>query len=389
MVSCDSSDAPGNDRSEVFIGNLGNVPLSKLPVVKGAKAKPSSDSTVIYSTDLKPAEAIEATRRLLLNAGWEAYGSEGELPDEVKLYFKSNAIRVNAAIDVDPDQEGKAQISYFLRVLAVDLPAPPDAKEILFDELKKTLLFDTSDSIEDVVKFYQLRLAKLGWTLNTPSKPGNKTAVAEFGFQNAAKESVSLTVLPGKSHAQVRLRHLSAPQTAALLLSQAEESRKLQAQKNEREAKARTIAKLPKLESSGKLIANDKTIKLGHVVAYEYLSFGMKETAICFTDKPLDLPKLKAQLAKDGREPALSGFDCRVKLEVDEDGKVTGGAVDFDNNSVAIIGDSFLLVDMFIEEGRARGTIKLRKSGKLADTISTLDLTFDVDVLKLPESNKE
>lgn len=522
MVMCDSSDTPNKKSSEVFLFNLGNVPLSKLPVVNGAKSKTSSDSTVEYTTDLKPAEAVEATRRLLMDSGWEPYGSESKSPDSVVMYFKSNAIRVKAVVDVDPDQEGKVLISYDQSVLAADLPAPPNAKEIYFYEPEKTLLFQSPDSFDEVAKFYQQRLAKLGWTLKTKeliqSKSGNNRPVGEASFQNAAKESLSLSVLPSEGQAKVRLRQYSAAQTASLQRAQEEEAKKMLTEKKAREAKVLAIAKLQKLtsagkivvdketislphvfayetvflgqrvtrifatekpikqttlieqlkqpdevnefalqkapylrleldaqdqprmwnleaketsssdggsglkgeaivvdgrargtfkmlkpddvgghtisgeitfdvpvvtrdsqpvkllanakklESSGKLLLNNKTIKLGSVVAYEYLSIGTKATVISFTDKPLDLPKLKAQLAKNGTEPGLSGFDYRVKLEVDDADNVSGLSVDYGNTSLTIIGDSYLLADVIIEDGRARGTIKLRKPGQDGDT---------------------
>lgn len=144
------------------------------------------------------------------------------------------------------------------------------------------------------------------------------------------------------------------------------------------------IAKLPKLENSGKLLVNNKPVKLGNVVAYELMVSGKKTTAINFTDKPIPLPKLKAQLAKDGSDMGLFDFDSQAKLEFDQKGELTVILVAHDNKSFPIIGNSDVISDVVIEDGRARGTLKFGEPWKFAGTKYLLDLTFDVEVLKLP-----
>lgn len=155
---------------------------------------------------------------------------------------------------------------------------------------------------------------------------------------------------------------------------------------------AKLLANAKKLQSSGKLLVNDKPVALGNVVAYELLDSGKKKTAINFTDKPISLPKLKALLAKDGSDLGLFDFDSQVKLEFERKGETDELTVIFvahDNSSFPIIAGSNVISDVIIEDGRARGTIKLEQPKAFGGKKYSVDLTFDVEVLKLPAKVKE
>lgn len=208
---------PGSDPDKpksamVSITNLGNVPLDKLPVVKGAKKVYASEVTASYSSTMKVAEAVEATRKLLIDAGWEPYGSTGNPPESEVLMFKKNAVRMTAFVGVAPVQKGQVMISYSATLLSADIPAPANAKEISFDEAMKNLQFQSADSFDDVAKFYMQRLAKMGWTPKSKelskTKYGDNRPLGELGFKNSAKDSLTLrlTQEDGLTKANLTLR---------------------------------------------------------------------------------------------------------------------------------------------------------------------------------------
>ena len=182
--------------SMVTLTNLGNVRLSKLPVVKGAKQTFATDANASYTTTLKTADAVAATSKLLTEAGWEPYGSNGNPPDSEVLIFKRNAVRLVAFVGVSPAQKGLVMISYSSTLMSADLPALPNAKEIGFDEAQKVLQFQTTDSFENVAKAYKQRLAKSGWTAETAELQKSKFAgdqvFGEMRFKNGAKDSLLL-----------------------------------------------------------------------------------------------------------------------------------------------------------------------------------------------------
>ena len=245
---------PGGDPTQpksatISISNLGNVAFSKLPAVKGAKQVSVSDVNATYSTTLKPADAVTATRKLLTDAGWEPYGANSNPGSEI-LTFKRNAVRLTAIVVVHPEQKDQVMISYVSALMSADIPAPANAKEVGFDDAQKTLRFQTSDSFDTVGTFYLQRLAKQGW--KSDSKELDKSTVndkpyGQLNFKNGAKDSLSmlLSVRDGMTHATLTLQtvaDLAAVKERARVLTEkyaAEEK----AQKEAEEAEAKAAAK--------------------------------------------------------------------------------------------------------------------------------------------------
>lgn len=204
----------------VSITNLGNVRLSKLPTVKGAKQLLATDANASYSTTLKSAEAISATRKLLTDAGWEPYGTVSNPPESEVMTFKRNAVRLTAFVGDSPAQKGLVMISYSSGLLAADIPAPANAKDVGFDDAQKVLQFQSPDTFDDVAKFYQQRLVKMGWKPDSKelskSKYSDDRPLGELRFQNANKDSLllQLTEEDGTTHARLSLK--TAADIAAL-----------------------------------------------------------------------------------------------------------------------------------------------------------------------------
>ena len=85
VVSVMCFDAGG--MSQVVLRNYGNLQLGKLPTVKGAKSVFANEASANFSVAMKPAEAVAATRKLLIDAGWEPFGSQSDPPDTTKPDF--------------------------------------------------------------------------------------------------------------------------------------------------------------------------------------------------------------------------------------------------------------------------------------------------------------
>ncbi len=243
---------PGKSAT-VSLSNLGNVRLSKLPAVKGAKTVFANDVTATYSSTLKPAEVAEATRKLLTDAGWEPYGTNSNPPDSEVMTFKRNAVRLTVFVGVSPVQKGQVMISYTSTLMAADIPAPTTAKEVGFDDAQKVLQFQSPDTFDGVAKFYQQRLAKMGWTPKTnellKSKYGDDRPLGELAFQNGAKDSLLLRLTDEDGTTRVRLTLRTAADIAALQkeLKAAEEkfAAEDKARKEAAEAEAKVASKKP------------------------------------------------------------------------------------------------------------------------------------------------
>ena len=136
------------------------------------------------------------------------------------------------------------------------------------------------------------------------------------------------------------------------------------------------------MENSGKLLVNDKPVKLGSVVAYQVKVFDDVRTAILFTEKPINMEKLKASLKKEGNDSGLFEFQSQVKVEINKDDQPSMMSLWHDNASLN--SNSDLVGEVIVEDGRARGTVKLGKPSEFIGKTFGFEITFDVEVLPLP-----
>ncbi len=261
---------PGGDPTKaksamITLSNLGNVAMSKLPAVKGAKQVFASDVAATYSTAMKPADVATATRKLLTDAGWEPYGANSN-PDSEILTFKRNAVRLSVFVGVHPAQKDQVMISYNSALLSADIPAPANAKEVGFDDADKTLRFQTSDSFDTVATFYLERLAKQGWKPDSKELYRSKANDREFGqhdFRNSAKDHMSLLVSDRDGMTHVMLTLQTVADIAALKekvrVLTAKAAAEEKAQKEAAEAVAKTPSKKTPAEQAA---ADDDTIRL-------------------------------------------------------------------------------------------------------------------------------
>lgn len=146
---------------------------------------------------------------------------------------------------------------------------------------------------------------------------------------------------------------------------------------------AKRLTDAPKLANSGTLTMGNKTYKLPNVVAYEMKRFDDPVTAVVFSEKPLNMVKLKAAVGKESIDDYFE-FTPQVKLIIDAEDNLSSISIWADNVSVG--GNDDLAGDVVIEDGRARGTAKMTKPGEFFDKKYTFDLSFDVDVLAKPTS---
>ena len=143
---------------------------------------------------------------------------------------------------------------------------------------------------------------------------------------------------------------------------------------------AKRLVDAPKLANSATLTIGNRTFKLPNVVAYEMKQFDKPMTTIVFSERALDLAKLKAAIGKKSADDYFE-FIPQVKLVIDTDDRVGSINLWADNTSINSSGGNDVAGDIVIEEGRARGTAKLAKPGEFFDKKYTFEVSFDVSVL--------
>ena len=238
-------------QSQVVLNNLGNLQLGKLPVVKGAKSVFASEASANFSVPMMPAEAAAATRKLLIDAGWESFGSQNNPPDTEMLKFKRNAMQLSVFISASPVEKGTSGLMYSATVLSADISAPANAEKLIYADRFKTLEFETSDDHETVAKFYRQRLAKQGWKPTTEQlikqEDEYRRPFATQVFRNDAKDIFTLILDAKEGKSRAKLTHLTGVEVAAIEKRQKEAVMKLVAQNKAAEAAQKAKPKtLPK-----------------------------------------------------------------------------------------------------------------------------------------------
>jgi hypothetical protein len=196
----------------VILQNRGSLNLAKLPVPPGAKTWHTFPQVASFITDAGLAETTAAVRTLLMEQGWEPYGSAGDV-----MYFKQNAVKLHARVLSPPAVPGKTVIDYSCEQLSADLPAPPDAERVdYYDALKRVTAYK-QDGADALMDFYRAKLPAAGWqaTTENPIQDHGKRMLI---YRNSAKDMLTLNVYDGNDQVMARatVEHLTAAEVAEI-----------------------------------------------------------------------------------------------------------------------------------------------------------------------------
>ena len=189
----------------VRLQNHGNVNLAKLPVPNGVKLSHSFPAITGFITEAPQAETAEKIRNLLLEQGWQPYGTAGD-----SMNFKKNAVQLSARVHAHQAQPGKTFIDFTAEQMSADLPAPPDAEQISYADDNKRLDVEAVGTPDDVVAFYKQALAPAGWQSTTDNRITDRTTSFMI-FRNQAKDMLTLNMRDlGGNKTRYDLNHQTA-----------------------------------------------------------------------------------------------------------------------------------------------------------------------------------
>lgn len=161
---------PGGEQGTVVVNlqNHGNVQLDKIKLPGEWKTIYASPISSILQSTLQPKEASDSLLGLLSDGGWRRLGST-----TATQFFVNNAVRLQVMVSPAPSGDG-SMVQLSSELISVDLPSLPANTNLQYSETTKTLLFDTSLSLEDSVEHLRQSLAMLKWkpTTEGPIKSG-------------------------------------------------------------------------------------------------------------------------------------------------------------------------------------------------------------------------
>jgi len=152
---------------------------------------------------------------------------------------------------------------------------------------------------------------------------------------------------------------------------------------------AKRLVNASKLANSGKLTIGEKIYSLSQVTVYETQQFDNVVTAILLTERPINLPKLKASLNKSARnDDDFVEFQPQIKLLFNAQERLQSMSIWCDNLSISATGAGNIKTSVVIEDGRARGIAKTTESGETLGKKYDFDVAFDALILALPAATK-
>ena len=280
----------------------------------------------------------------------------------------------------------------------LDLPLPKDAKEIEYDGFFESIEFNSPSSVKATAEFLTKELGERKWT-----KAATESDVETF---------VRLKFTQGKSSLEINIRaEDSGSETAIRTMGMQWDGMRAEIERAEKESQKiaastpphkelsdkpfelpkrkdkpkQGIDKLPKLPSEGTVVMDGSTYKLPHVIAYEIFENNQWSTKIVATQKPVKQQSLVANLRKtgtdkDAEERPLAWPQPNVQVVLDEDDRPSRLNLQVDKTPGNGSGNA-LSGTALVEDGRARGTVKLKEPGSFFDKVYEAEISFDVPVL--------
>jgi hypothetical protein len=184
------------DEKSLSIASLGACDSSKLPRLRGAENGYSSRLSTVYFTDMKVDATAASVRTMLEHEGWQPFakpyaiksGSSDIFRDEYRR--QGNSLRVLVSTAPTGAKKIRSSVEYFIGAIGHQMPAPPDATEVEFDDTLCLMQCKVPRELQPVADFYRGAMADLGFE-GAPAIPANE-AKAVVVFKAKDQEVVIL-----------------------------------------------------------------------------------------------------------------------------------------------------------------------------------------------------
>lgn len=244
-ASVSGGSQPG--RVQVAVINHGNIDLAKLPTPKDVKPFYARAGECSYLAKGDVSTTTAACQQLVQAAGWTPYGAASDDPESPMMYFKRGVVRVMCWVSTAPAQQNQTLIRYSSELLSADIPAPPQAGDLRFDESSSKLTFAVSnDEVAPVFEFYRTELAKQSWQPTTGEPIDDDQKRTSFlVFRNPDKDMISIDVRVYNEVADVSAKFTTEAELKRLDEIAAEEAARAKAEMAEKNKEVTVALTLP------------------------------------------------------------------------------------------------------------------------------------------------
>jgi hypothetical protein len=146
---------------------------------------------------------------------------------------------------------------------------------------------------------------------------------------------------------------------------------------------AKRLANLPTLQNAGSITLGERKFNLPNVFAYQSTEGTSTVTRVVFTEKPVDLAKLKTALnSKPGElDDRFIGFQTQVKLTFSSNDELKSVYLWCDGGNIVWSGNSNVASSVQSEDGRVRGSVQTLKAEEVFGKKCLLQVTFDLSII--------
>jgi hypothetical protein len=279
-----------------------------------------------------------------------------------------------------------------------DLPLPKDATDITYDDFFESIEMKSPSNVKTLAETLSKELAERNWT-KAAIEHDFATFVRMKFTQGKSSLEVDIRSEDTGSEVAIRTKGMqwdgmkteierakkSKDRIAEKLLPEKDDVTKIAELPKRKDKPKQGIDALPKLPNEGAVVVNDETFKLPNVIAYEVFDDGRWSTKIVATQQPIKQQSLLSKLKKTGTDhdkdqSAPAWPQPYLQVELDENDRPTrlnfvAGATPGGESGSDVTGTAL------VEDGRARGTVKLKQAGKFFDKVYTAEMSFDSPVL--------
>ncbi|QEL17069.1 hypothetical protein [Limnoglobus roseus] len=189
--------------ANVTLGFRGNLDTRTLPRSKGAKELYGSQIQTTYVAEAKvPAEA-ETLAKDLTADGWQEFKtlftSTTKSDKERHLQFRKNGYAITVSVEQVEAQNNKTVVQYGVEALSHELPAPADATDVEFADLRWEMRCKVARDLKAVAEFYEKAMPAAGYTALQSEKPTATGGVYKYATPEKDVISVILSSKDGKA----------------------------------------------------------------------------------------------------------------------------------------------------------------------------------------------
>lgn len=173
------------DTSSIDFVALGNFDTRKLPRLKGAEKPYESPISTIYFASTKVPAAADELLMLLSADGWQVYdrveGGTAAANDEMRIFkLRKRGYSLDVDVSVAPAENNQTSVEYAVRALTHELPTPPHATNVQFDDDRGELKCIAPGDFKSAIEFYRREMSELGYKPLPGEKPGENDGNLRF-----------------------------------------------------------------------------------------------------------------------------------------------------------------------------------------------------------------